>query len=178
MKETITGKKLKIKKSKLFNWNKESTYIREVSFFRKIKSNKKKEIKANILLHLGDSVTTDHISPAGKFLDIHPAGKYLTEKGLKPNKFNSYGSRRGNQEIMVRGTFANVRIKNKLVKNEGGFTVYHPLNKEMTVFEAANLYMKNNIDTVVIGGAEYGSGSSRDWAAKGTKLLGIKSSSC
>ena len=167
-------KNLKTKKSSLFNWNKNSTYIKEVSFFNKNKSINKKNINARILLHLGDNVTTDHISPAGKFLNLHPAGKYLIDKGLKPNEFNSYGSRRGNQEVMVRGTFANVRIKNKLVDKEGGWTIYHPENKEMSIFEAANKYLKNKIDTVVIGGIEYGSGSSRDWAAKGTKLLGIK----
>jgi len=167
-------KKLKVKKSNLFNWNKNSTYIKEVSFFKQNQSNNKKNINARILLHLGDSVTTDHISPAGKFLDTSPAGKYLINKGLKPNEFNSYGSRRGNEEVMVRGTFANVRIKNKLVNIEGGWTIYHPENKEMTIYDAALKYLKNNIDTVVVGGSEYGSGSSRDWAAKGTKLLGIK----
>jgi len=167
-------KNLKIKKSSLFNWNKNSTYIKEVSFFKQNESNNNKNINARILLHLGNSVTTDHISPAGKFLDTSPAGKYLIDKGLKPNEFNSYGSRRGNEEVMVRGTFANVRIKNKLVDNEGGWTIYHPENKEMTIYDAASEYLKNNIDTVVVGGIEYGSGSSRDWAAKGTKLLGIK----
>ena len=156
------------------------TYIKEVSFFKKQKfrnnnnNNNNNNINAKILLHLGDSVTTDHISPAGKFSNEHPAGKYLQEKGVESNKFNSYGSRRGNQEVMVRGTFANVRIKNKLVNMEGGWTIYHPTNEEMTVFDASLKYIKNNIDTVVIGGYEYGSGSSRDWAAKGTKLLGIK----
>ena len=167
-------KKLKIKKSSLFNWNRKSTYIKEVSFFKQNKLNNNKNINANILLHLGDSVTTDHISPAGKFLNEHPAGKYLLEKGLKSNEFNSYGSRRGNHEVMVRGTFANVRIKNKLVSEEGGWTVYHPNGKEMSIYDAAKKYINNNIDTVVVAGIEYGSGSSRDWAAKGTKLLGIK----
>ena len=167
-------KKLKIKKSSLFNWKKNSTYIKEVSFFKQNKFYNNEKINARILLYLGDSVTTDHISPAGKFLNEHPAGKYLNEKGIKSNEFNSYGSRRGNQEVMVRGTFANVRIKNKLVNIEGGWTIHHPSRKEMTVFDASLKYIKNNTDTVVIGGHEYGSGSSRDWAAKGTKLLGIK----
>ena len=168
-------KKLKVKKSSLFKWNKNSTYIKEVSFFKQNKSINNKNIKARILLNLGDAVTTDHISPAGKFLNLHPAGKYLIDKGLKPNEFNSYGSRRGNEEVMVRGTFANVRIKNKLVDKEGGWTIYHPENKEMSIYdEATSNYKKNKIDTIVIGGKEYGSGSSRDWAAKGTKLLGIK----
>ena len=167
-------KNLKTIKSSLFNWDKDSTYIKEVSFFRENESINKKNINARILLNLGNAVTTDHISPAGKFLDLQPAGKYLIDKGLKPNEFNSYGSRRGNEEVMVRGTFANVRIKNKLVNKEGGWTIYHPENKEMTIYDAASKYIKNNIDTVVVGGIEYGSGSSRDWAAKGTKLLGIK----
>ena len=167
-------KKLKVEKSSLFNWNRKSTYIKEVSFFKKNQSLNKKNIEARILLHLGDSVTTDHISPAGKFLNEHPAGKYLSNKGLDPKQFNSYGSRRGNEEVMVRGTFANVRIKNKLVEKEGGWTIYHPNEEEMSIFEAANNYINKNIDTVVIGGKEYGSGSSRDWAAKGTYLLGIK----
>ncbi len=167
-------KNLKVNKSSLYRWNKNSTYIRKVSFFdNKIKNNDF-SIKARILLHLGDSITTDHISPAGKFLKGHPAGKYLLDKNVQINQFNSYGSRRGNEEVMVRGTFANVRIKNKLVKDEGGYTIYHPENKVMNIYKASEKYKKNNIDTVVIGGKEYGSGSSRDWAAKGTKLLGIK----
>jgi len=166
-------KNLKVKKSNLFNWDKNSSYIKEVSFLGKNKSTNK-NINARILLLLGDSITTDHISPAGKFLDTSPAGKYLIDKGLKPNEFNSYGSRRGNEDIMVRGTFANVRIKNKLIDYEGGWTIYHPEKKEMTIYDAASKYIKNNIDTIVVGGNEYGSGSSRDWAAKGTKLLGIK----
>ena len=167
-------KKLKVNKSSLFNWNNNSTYIKEVSFFKHKKSITKEITDARILLNLGDSVTTDHISPAGKFSENEPAGKYLIMKGLKNSEFNSYGSRRGNEEVMVRGTFANVRIKNKIVNKEGGYTIYFPNKKEMSVFDAAMKYKKNKINTIVFGGKEYGSGSSRDWAAKGTNLLGIK----
>ncbi len=170
----VNWKKLKADKSSLFKWNKNSTYIKEVSFFQKNQVINNSNINARILLHLGDSVTTDHISPAGKFSDFNPAGKYLIKKGLKSSEFNSYGSRRGNQEVMVRGTFANIRIKNKLVETEGGWTIYHPEKKEMTIFDASKKYLENNIETVVFAGKEYGSGSSRDWAAKGTKLLGVK----
>ena len=166
-------KSLKVNSSPLFSWNKKSTYIKPVSFFNS-SIDKKNNLEARILLYLGDSVTTDHISPAGKFLKEHPAGKYLTQKGVKEKDFNSYGSRRGNQEVMVRGTFANIRIKNKLVNKVGGWTIFHPSNKEMTVYEASMKYKDNNIDTVIISGNDYGSGSSRDWAAKGTNLLGIK----
>src|SRR5690606_10364830 len=116
----------------------------------------------------------DHISPAGSFSAESAAGQYLISKGVDPVDFNSYGSRRGNDEVMVRGTFANVRIKNKLVETEGGFTKYLPTGEEMTVYEAAQKYRADNTPLVVLGGTEYGSGSSRDWAAKGTALLGIK----
>ncbi len=167
-------KDLKVNKSSLFQWKKNSTYIKEVSFFKDNRIFQKTNFNANILLNLGDSVTTDHISPAGKFSENEPAGKYLIKKGLKPIEFNSYGSRRGNEDVMVRGTFANVRIKNKIVEKEGGWTIYQPNNEEMSVYDAAMLYKENNLDTVIIGGYEYGSGSSRDWAAKGTKLLGVK----
>jgi len=125
-------------------------------------------------LQLGDMVTTDHISPAGKFQPEHPAGQYLTEHGVQQRDFNSYGSRRGNHEVMMRGTFANVRIKNKLASREGGWTKYHPTGEEMPVYDAAMKYQDDNTPLVVIGGKEYGSGSSRDWAAKGTTLLGVK----
>ena len=165
---------LKSSKSSLFNWNNQSTYIKEVSFFKNKNKKNNRIKKGRILLLLGDSITTDHISPAGKFLDEHPAGKYLIKKGVKNHEFNSYGSRRGNQDVMVRGTFANVRIKNKLVKKEGGWTIYHNNNEEMSVFDAASNYIEKGIQTIVVGGSEYGSGSSRDWAAKGTNLLGIK----
>ena len=119
-------------------------------------------------------VTTDHISPAGKFLPEHPAGQYLINNQVEKKDFNSYGSRRGNHEVMMRGTFANVRIKNKLASREGGWTTYMPSGEEMTVFDASMRYQETNTPLVIIGGKEYGSGSSRDWAAKGTALLGVK----
>ena len=123
---------------------------------------------------LGDSITTDHISPAGAFSTQSAAGKYLIERGVSHDDFNSYGSRRGNDEVMVRGTFANVRIKNKLVTREGGFTRHIPTGEEMTVFDAAMAYKKAKTPLIILAGKEYGSGSSRDWAAKGTYLLGVR----
>lgn len=126
------------------------------------------------MLVLGDSVTTDHISPAGAFSADSPAGKYLLECGVEKKNFNSYGSRRGNDEVMVRGTFANVRIKNKLTEKEGGYTRYLPSGEEMSVYEASVKYKEEQTPLLVLAGKEYGSGSSRDWAAKGTFLLGIK----
>jgi aconitate hydratase len=126
------------------------------------------------LLKLGDSITTDHISPAGSFSGNTPAGKYLLDRGVQKNDFNSYGSRRGNDEVMVRGTFANVRINNHLASMEGGFTKHIPTGREMSVYEAAQLYKAEKTPLIILAGKEYGSGSSRDWAAKGTNLLGIK----
>ena len=131
--------------------------------------------KARVLLLLGDSVTTDHISPAGAFKEDTPAGKYLVQKNISPENFNSYGSRRGNDRIMTRGTFANIRIKNQLAPNtEGGFTTYFSTGEVMSIFEAAEKYKEENTPLIVIAGTEYGTGSSRDWAAKGSLLLGIK----
>ncbi|MEM7552146.1 MAG: aconitate hydratase AcnA [Bacteroidota bacterium] len=161
----------------LYEWDDKSTYVQEAPFFKDINLEVKEPADiegAKVLLQLGDSVTTDHISPAGKFLPEHPAGQYLVDKGVEQRDFNSYGSRRGNHEVMMRGTFANVRIKNKLASKEGGYTKYHPTGEEMFVFDAAAKYEENNTPLVVIGGKEYGSGSSRDWAAKGTILLGVK----
>src|SRR5690606_16360585 len=129
---------------------------------------------ARALLKLGDSTSTDNISPAGSFSAESAAGQYLISKGVDPVDFNSYGSRRGNDEVMVRVTFAIVRIKNILVETEGGFTKYLPTGEEMTVYEAVHKYRADNTPLVVLGRTEYGSGSSRDWAAKGTALLGIK----
>lgn len=168
---------LDVKESKLYDWDASSTYIKEIPFFKNISENPHdlQDIKgARALLMLGDSITTDHISPAGQFDEKSAAGQYLVEKGIEPKNFNSYGSRRGNDEVMVRGTFANVRIKNKLAEQEGGYTSYLPSGEEMTVFDAAEKYKKDGTPLVVIAGKEYGSGSSRDWAAKGTYLLGIK----
>lgn len=160
-----------------YEWSDDSTYIKEAPFFEGI-SDEPGEMKdihdARVLLKLGDSVTTDHISPAGSFSTTSPAGQYLTENGIEPAMFNSYGSRRGNHEVMMRGTFANVRIKNQITTKEGGYTVYFPENEETTVYDAAMKYQENNIPLVILAGKEYGSGSSRDWAAKGTNLLGVK----
>ncbi len=160
-----------------YAWDESSTYIQEAPFFKDISTTVQdpQDIKgAKVLLQLGDMVTTDHISPAGKFQPEHPAGKYLVGNGVAQKDFNSYGSRRGNHEVMMRGTFANVRIKNKLASKEGGYTTYHPTGEEMAVYDAAMKYEADNTPLVVIGGKEYGSGSSRDWAAKGTNLLGVK----
>ncbi|MEO9872711.1 aconitate hydratase AcnA [Ekhidna sp.] len=160
-----------------YDWDSKSTYIQEAPFFQNISEdvpNPENISGAKVLLQMGDMVTTDHISPAGKFLPEHPAGKYLIENSVEKKDFNSYGSRRGNHEVMMRGTFANVRIKNKLATREGGWTTYHPTGEEMTVFDASMKYQEADTPLVVIGGKEYGSGSSRDWAAKGTLLLGVK----
>jgi aconitate hydratase len=168
---------LDAEKSKVYSWDENSTYIKKPPFvddFDKVKDNG--DINdAYALLVLGDSVTTDHISPAGSIPKDYPAGRYLLEHGVKVEDFNSYGSRRGNHEVMMRGTFANVRIKNKLVApKEGGFTVKFPEKIEGYVFDIAMQYLKEGRNLIVLGKKEYGSGSSRDWAAKGTVLLGVK----
>jgi aconitate hydratase len=130
---------------------------------------------ARCLVYLGDSVTTDHISPAGGIRRDSPAGRYLVEHGVEPRDFNSYGSRRGNHEVMMRGTFANVRLRNRLVPDvEGGFTRHLPTGEQMSIYDAAMRYIDEGTPLVVLAGKEYGSGSSRDWAAKGTLLLGVK----
>ena len=170
-------KKLSVPLDKAYRWDPESTYVKEAPFFVNISA--EPEIiqpisDARVLLMLGDSVTTDHISPAGSFSKISPAGKYLLSRGIPYEEFNSYGSRRGNDEVMVRGTFANVRIKNRLASKEGGFTTFFPTGEEMTIYDASLGYTANATQLIVIAGKEYGSGSSRDWAAKGTYLLGIK----
>ena len=170
-------KALKAPETKSYQWDSNSTYIKEAPFFQNLPTNPEdaKDITgAYPLLVLGDSITTDHISPAGSFSKISAAGNYLINRGVERVDFNSYGSRRGNDEVMTRGTFANVRIKNQLVDKEGGFTLHIPSGEEMTVFEAAQKYREINTPLIVLAGKEYGSGSSRDWAAKGTYLLGIK----
>jgi aconitate hydratase len=129
---------------------------------------------ARVLAVLGDSVTTDHISPAGAIKKQSPAGEWLIDNGVEVRDFNSYGSRRGNHEVMIRGTFANVRLRNALVDKEGGFTRHHPDGEETTIYEAAMQYADDGVPLVVLAGKEYGSGSSRDWAAKGTALLGVR----
>jgi len=127
-----------------------------------------------VLALLGDSITTDHISPAGAIKVKSPAGKWLIEQGVEPRDFNSYGSRRGNHEVMIRGTFANIRLRNLLVERSGGFTRHFPDGEDTTIYEAAMAYAEEGVPLVVLAGKEYGSGSSRDWAAKGTKLLGVR----
>lgn len=160
-----------------YQWNDSSTYIKEAPFFTDISASVAEAqdiIDAHVLLKLGDSITTDHISPAGAFAEDSPAGKYLLGKNVARKQFNSYGSRRGNDEVMVRGTFANVRIKNQLAQKEGGYTIHIPSGEEMSVFEASEKYKGAKTPLIVLAGKEYGSGSSRDWAAKGTSLLGIR----
>lgn len=168
---------LNVPAGKLYEWNPASTYILEPPFFIDfpVVPPEKGDISgARVLAFLGNSITTDHISPAGEFSRDSLAGQYLISKGVSPEKFNSYGSRRGNHEVMMRGTFANINLKNRLVPDkEGGWTRYFPGGEEITIFDAAMLYKKNGIPLVIIAGKEYGTGSSRDWAAKGTYLLGV-----
>ncbi|HWY19657.1 MAG TPA: aconitate hydratase AcnA [Candidatus Acidoferrum sp.] len=167
---------LDVPKGQTYAWEKDSTYIRRAPYFddMKIQPSPVEEIKgARVLAVLGDSVTTDHISPAGSIKKDGPAGKYLQEHGVKPADFNSYGSRRGNHEVMVRGTFANVRLRNKLVNVEGGFTRHLPSNQEMSIFDASQKYIGEGTPLIILAGKEYGAGSSRDWAAKGPRLLGV-----
>ncbi|MCB9981555.1 MAG: aconitate hydratase AcnA [Rhodospirillales bacterium] len=164
--------------SETYSWKDSSTYIQNPPFFEGM-SNQAGDVRdikgARPLAILGDSVTTDHISPAGSFKPNHPAGAYLVEHGVQPKDFNSYGSRRGNDRVMTRGTFANIRIKNEMVPGtEGGYTRHMPSGEEMSIYDAAIKYRKEGAQLVVIGGKEYGTGSSRDWAAKGTRLLGVK----
>src|SRR5881227_157666 len=169
---------LPVPKGETYAWEDDSTYIRRAPYFddMTLKPVPVEDIHgARVLAVLGDSVTTDHISPAGSIKKDSPAGKYLQEHGVKPADFNSYGSRRGNHEVMVRGTFANVRLRNKMVPNlEGGFTRHLPDGAEVTIFEASEKYLAEAVALIVIAGKEYGAGSSRDWAAKGPRLLGVQ----
>ncbi len=162
----------------LYPWREESTYIKEPPFFQDLERDPKplEDIRgARVLALLGDSVTTDHISPAGTIPEDSPAGRYLMEQGVPPAEFNSYGARRGNHEVMVRGTFANIRIRNRLVPGvEGGWTRHLPDGERMSIYEAAERYRQEGVPLVVIAGREYGTGSSRDWAAKGPRLLGVR----
>ena len=166
------------KQSEYFDWEESSTYIQPSPFFESLDDNNSKLAKitdAYPLLVLGDSVTTDHISPAGSFKETTPAGKFLVSRGTDILDFNSYGSRRGNYQIMQRGTFANIRIQNKLVPNiTGGFTKHIPTDDEMSIYDASQRYISDGQNLIVFAGKNYGCGSSRDWAAKGTKLLGVK----
>ena len=176
-------KGLDVPEGELFAWDEHSTYVRKQTFFDGMKATPEPVADihgARVLALLGDSVTTDHISPAGAFKASSPAGKYLTERGVEPKNFNSYGSRRGNHEIMVRGTFGNIRLRNQLLASvgeevtPGGFTYDFTTGKPSTIFDASLNYKAADIPLVVLAGKEYGTGSSRDWAAKGTVMLGVK----
>jgi aconitate hydratase len=161
----------------LYEWDPDSTYIQEPTFFKGLSPEPRPltDIEgARALVKVGDSVTTDHISPAGAIPSKSPAGQYLISKGVDPRDFNSYGSRRGNHEVMVRGTFGNIRLRNQLVSREGGHTVHFPDGEETTVYEASIRYQEEGVPLIVLAGKEYGTGSSRDWAAKGSFLLGIR----
>ena len=170
--------KIKTEESSIYNWDEGSTYVKKPPFFDNLPDEPEgfKEIKeARPLLILGDMVTTDHISPAGNIQKESPTGEYFMQHQILPKDYNSYGSRRGNHEVMMRGTFANIRIRNEMAPGtEGGFTKLYPEDKVMPIYNAVEEYKKRGVDLVVIGGKEYGTGSSRDWAAKGTKLLGVK----
>ena len=170
-------KQLEVHSEKLYQWDDNSTYIKEAPFFYNLSREAppiQDILNARVLLKVGDSITTDHISPAGQFDENTPAGKYLLSRKVGRDEFNSYGSRRGHDEVMIRGTFANVRIKNMLTDKEGGFTKYLPGNEEMSIYDASVKYKSDKTPLMVLAGKEYGSGSSRDWAAKGTFLLGIR----
>jgi aconitate hydratase len=171
-----TWKAVEVPEGDRYTWP-DSTYVRKPSFFDRMPP-KPPPIEpiggARVLALLGDSITTDHISPAGAIKKASPAGEWLIEQGVEPGDFNSYGSRRGNHEVMIRGTFANIRLRNLLVERAGGFTRHFPDGEETTIFEAAMAYAGEGVPLIVLAGKEYGSGSSRDWAAKGTKLLGVR----
>jgi aconitate hydratase len=170
--------KMQVTKSMNYDWNEDSTYVKNPPFFEHMQRDAGtiKEVKsAKLLALLGDSITTDHISPAGNISNTSPAAKYLQANGVQPADFNSYGARRGNHEVMMRGTFANIRIKNELNPGiEGGVTIYLPTKEVMSIYDAAMKYKEQNIPLIIIAGKEYGTGSSRDWAAKGPRLLGVK----
>ena len=174
----IQWQKIKTEKSSIYNWDDGSTYVKKPPFFENLSDEPEGFVKienARPLLILGDMVTTDHISPAGSIQKESPTGEYFMQHQILPKDYNSYGSRRGNHEVMMRGTFANIRIRNEMAPGtEGGFTTLYPEGKVMPVYDAVEEYKKRGTDLIVIGGKEYGTGSSRDWAAKGTKLLGIK----
>jgi aconitate hydratase len=161
-----------------FEWDPSSTYVRKPPYFDGMTPEPTPVTDidgARVLAKLGDSVTTDHISPAGAIKVDSPAGRYLAEHGVQRRDFNSYGSRRGNHEVMIRGTFANIRLRNQLVPGvEGGFTVNHLTGEQATIYDASVAYAEAGVPLVILAGKEYGSGSSRDWAAKGTALLGVR----
>jgi aconitate hydratase len=169
---------LPIPEGDLYAWDAKSTYIKNPPYFDGMpqKPGPLADLKGlRALAVLGDSVTTDHISPAGSFAADSPAGKYLISLGVQPTDFNSYGARRGNHEVMMRGTFANIRLRNQLAPGtEGGWTIHQPGGEKMSIYDAAMQYREEKTPLIVIAGKEYGSGSSRDWAAKGTILLGVR----
>jgi aconitate hydratase len=173
-----TWNSIEVPKGKLFDWDPDSTYIREPSFFDHVETQREpvRPIRgARVLLKLADSVTTDHISPAGSIAEGSPASRYLEEHGVMEKDYNSYGSRRGNHEVMIRGTFANIRIRNEMLAGvEGGYALHLPSNETLPVYDAAVRYAAEGVPLLVIAGKDYGSGSSRDWAAKGTQLLGVR----
>ncbi|MEK7357394.1 MAG: aconitate hydratase, partial [Bdellovibrionota bacterium] len=173
-----TWRDLPVTGGESYAWSEDSTYIKRPPFLDPefaIDPEAKIEIaNARVLALFGDFITTDHISPAGSIGTNTPAGQYLSKLGVKKENFNSYGARRGNHEVMMRGTFANVRLRNKLVTKEGGFTKLWPTGIEATIYDAAMAYKQTKTPLVILAGREYGSGSSRDWAAKGTRLLGVR----
>ena len=173
-----TWRGLPVPEGELFAWDPTSTYVRRPPYFDGMSREPgvvEDVAGARCLVWIGDSVTTDHISPAGAIRPDAPAGSYLLEHGVERKAFNSYGSRRGNHEVMARGTFANVRLRNQLVPgSEGTWTVHVPSGEELTIFDAAERYRAEGVPTIVLAGKEYGSGSSRDWAAKGPNLLGVR----
>ena len=164
--------------SEIYQWEADSTYVKNPPYFEGMSKDTTpvSDIEgARVLALLGDSVTTDHISPAGGIAKDSPAAQYLEANGVKPSDFNSYGSRRGNHEVMMRGTFANIRLRNRLAPGtEGGWTCFQPGGEQMSIFDASMQYQAQDTPLIVIAGSEYGTGSSRDWAAKGTLLLGVK----
>jgi len=168
---------LEVPKTPIYSWDSKSTYIKKPPFFDYLVHNKTNSgpvVNARCLLKLGDSITTDHISPAGKIAKTSSAASYLRSKGVEDKDFNQYGTRRGNYEVMARGTFANVKLINTLIQERGPKTVHHPSGEIANVYEVAEKYINDNVPLIVLAGKEYGSGSSRDWAAKGPLLQGIK----
>ena len=173
-----TWSTLPVPQGDLYEWDAKSTYVKNPPYFLDMKVEPAPVapiVKARVLAVLGDSITTDHISPAGSIKPDSPAGRYLIEHGVSVADFNSYGARRGNDEVMVRGTFANIRLRNRLAPGtEGGWTRHLPDGEQMTIFDASRRYIADGVPLIVLAGKEYGSGSSRDWAAKGPLLLGIR----
>jgi aconitate hydratase len=171
-------RKLPVPEGNRYAWDESSTYIRKPTFLEGMTMTPAPPVDLSgvrVLALLGDSITTDHISPAGSIRADSPAGKYLIARGVKPTDFNSYGARRGNHEVMMRGTFANTRLRNQLAPGtEGGWTAYQPGGDILSIYDASVRYRADGVPLMVIAGKEYGSGSSRDWAAKGTYLLGVK----